>query len=247
MSAAYPSASRQTAASARYLTCERYFIFELLICAGGMLGAYTYNLRGGVFCNAQTANVMLMSLAFGKGEWARGFYYVIPITAYLAGTIVSEILPKPVRKLHFLRWDTWLLAFETVIVFLLGWIPLDAPPQFVQVTINFLTAMQFNTFRQAEGVPMATTFVTNHIRQIGVWLVKHRRHHEPEARKRFRRHTLMVTVFFAGGVLMTICCGVLREKAVWLTLVPLLVSFWILSRADLKQERSRLEEKPGGH
>ena len=238
--------SRETL-SARYLTCERYYIFELLICAGGMLGAYTYNLRGGVFCNAQTANVMLMSLAFGRGEWARGFYYVIPITAYLAGTIVSEILPKPVRKLRFLRWDTWLLAFEAVVVFLLGWIPLDAPPQIAQLTINFLTAMQFNTFRQAEGVPMATTFVTNHIRQIGVCLVKHRKHHEPEAQKRFHRHTLMVTVFFADGVMMTLCCGFFAEKAVWLTMIPLLVSFCILSRADLKGERSRLNDKPSGH
>ena len=47
-----------------YLTCEKYYIFELLIFAAGMMGAYTFNLRGGVFCNAQTANVVLMALAF---------------------------------------------------------------------------------------------------------------------------------------------------------------------------------------
>ena len=35
-----------------YLTCEKYYIFELLIFAAGMMGAYTFNLRGGVFCNA---------------------------------------------------------------------------------------------------------------------------------------------------------------------------------------------------
>ena len=247
MNELYRNHARRETLSPRYLTCERYYIFELLICAGGMLGAYTYNLRGGVFCNAQTANVMLMSLAFGKGEWARGFYYVIPISAYLSGIIVSEILPKSVRKLHFLRWDTWLLFFEALVVFLLGWVPLEAPPQIAQLTINFVAAMQFNTFRQAEGVPMATTFVTNHIRQIGVWLVKHRRHHEPEALKRFRRHMLMVAVFFTGGLLMTLCCGFFAEKAVWLTMVPLLVSFATLSRADLKEERDRLDDKPSGH
>lgn len=32
-----------------YLTCEKYYIFELLIFAAGMMGAYTFNLRGGVF------------------------------------------------------------------------------------------------------------------------------------------------------------------------------------------------------
>lgn len=50
-----------------------------------MMGAYTFNMRGGVFCNAQTANVVLMALAFGKGEIANGVYYLIPISAYIAG------------------------------------------------------------------------------------------------------------------------------------------------------------------
>ena len=68
-----------------YLTCEKYYIFELLIFAAGMMGAYTFNLRGGVFCNAQTANVVLMALAFGKGEIANGVYYLIPISAYIGG------------------------------------------------------------------------------------------------------------------------------------------------------------------
>ena len=60
---------RENKTQALYLTCEKYYIFELLIFAGGMMGAYTYNLRGGVFCNAQTANVVLMALAFGHGQW----------------------------------------------------------------------------------------------------------------------------------------------------------------------------------
>jgi uncharacterized membrane protein YoaK (UPF0700 family) len=72
-----------------------------------MMGAYTFNLRGGVFCNAQTANVVLMALAFGKGEIANGVYYLIPISAYIAGAAISEILPRRVRKIHFLRWDTY--------------------------------------------------------------------------------------------------------------------------------------------
>jgi uncharacterized membrane protein YoaK (UPF0700 family) len=153
-----------------YLTCEKYYIFELLIFAAGMMGAYTFNLRGGVFCNAQTANVVLMALAFGKGEIANGVYYLIPISAYIAGASISEILPRRVRKIHFLRWDTYLVGFEMLILFLIGFLPLSVPVQIVQVLINFICSMQYNTFRQAEGIPMATTFVTNHIRQIGIWL-----------------------------------------------------------------------------
>ena len=39
-----------------YLVCEQKIIYTLLMASAGMMGAYTYVLRGGVFCNAQTAN-----------------------------------------------------------------------------------------------------------------------------------------------------------------------------------------------
>ena len=135
-----------------YLTCEKYYIFELLIFAAGMMGAYTFNLRGGVFCNAQTANVVLMALAFGKGEIANGGYYLIPISAYIAGASISEILPRRVRKIHFLRWDTYLVGFEMLILFLIGFLPLSVPVQIVQVLINFICSMQYSTFRQTASV-----------------------------------------------------------------------------------------------
>ena len=60
-----------------YLVCEQKMVYALLMASGGMMGAYTYLLRGGVFCNAQTANVLVMGMSFGKGDWAGGLYYLI--------------------------------------------------------------------------------------------------------------------------------------------------------------------------
>ena len=230
-----------------FLTCEKYYIFELLICAAGMMGAYTFNLRGGVFCNAQTANVVLMAIAFGKGQIANGLYYLIPITAYIAGAAISEVLPLRVRKIHFLRWDTYLVGFEIMVLCIIGFIPLSAPVQIVQVLINFICSMQYNTFRQAEGIPMSTTFVTNHIRQIGIWLSKATEKKVPGAWRRVWSHLRMVGVFFLGGLFLTISCPFLREKAIWLALCPLLISFVIMGHADRSFELTQLEQKPHGH
>lgn len=104
--------------------------------------------------------------------WLGGLYFLIPISAYLLGTFVSEILSSPVKKLGFPRWDTYLIIFETAVLIVLGFIPLPVPHQVVQVVVNFIASMQYNTFGQAEGIPMATTFCTNHIRQVGVGLAK---------------------------------------------------------------------------
>ncbi len=233
--------------SDRYLTCEKYYIYELLILAGGMMGAYTFLLRGGVFCNAQTANVVLMALAFGRGHWKRGLYYLIPIFAYMAGAIVSEALPTGIRRQRFLRWDTWLIAFELMVLLVIGFLPLSLPAQIVQVTINFICSMQYNTFRQAEGIPMATTFVTNHIRQTGIWTVNAIKKKDGAARSRAWKHFRMIGAFFLGGLILTVFCEPLQEKAIWLAMLPLAVILTVLVRADLIAERQMFDMKPHGH
>lgn len=230
-----------------YLTCERYYIFELLTLAGGMMGLYTYNLRGGVFCNAQTGNVAMMAMAFGKGNFKEAGYYLIPLVAYILGTIVSEIMPLKIKKSHFLRWDTVLVGIEALVLILVGFIPLSMPDQIVQITINFLCSMQFNTFRQAEGIPMATTFITNHVRQIGVNTALVFRSNNPEAKQKLIKHSKIILTFFIGGTIMTAMSSIMLEKSIWLAVLPLLLCFVLLLHADLVNEKSKLDLTPHGH
>ena len=131
-----------------YLTCEKYFIFELLTVAAGMMGLFTYNLRGGVFSNAQTGNIVKMAMAAGSGEIAEGFFYLIPFTAYVLGTVLSEILPEKVRSTHFIRWDTMLVGIEIIVLFLIGLMPLSWPEQIAQVLICFLCSQHVQTGRR---------------------------------------------------------------------------------------------------
>ena len=88
------------------LECEKTWVFALLMGIGGFLGAYTYLVRGGVFCNAQTANFVLFAMAIGKFQWQEALYYLIPMSAYFLGTIVSEIIANPIKKFNLIRWDT---------------------------------------------------------------------------------------------------------------------------------------------
>ena len=233
-----------------FLMCERKEIFHLLTAVGGFFGAYTFMLRGNVFCNAQTGNVVLMGIALGTGKWEEGLYYLIPIFAYMLGSFMSELLPKPVKKYLPIRWDTLLIAIEMLAVLALGFIPLSAPVQFAQVTINFVASMQYNTFRQAEGIPGATTFATNHIRQIGVGLAKELMHlHNPNKsyRKKLREHCAMLIFFISGAFIGAILCNVAQEKAIWATLIPLGAILIIFLYADFVSEKSLKGRKPAGH
>lgn len=237
----------QESGESQFLTCERIVVFVLLMVSAGMMGAYTYVLRGGVFCNAQTANIVMMAIAFGQKNWGLGFYFLIPIAAYCAGAFISEILPHTVRKTGWLRWDTCLIAIEILVLFIIGWLPLSLPDQVVQILINFIASMQYNTFRQAEGIPMATTFCTNHVRQVGVCLAKIIRKKDRSVLHRGLVHLLMLIGFFVGACVLTIFCAILREKAIWISIIPMLVNFILLLYADLVKEHDLLWKVPRGH
>ena len=235
-------------AKKKYLVCERRSVFALLTLSAGMMGAYTFNLRGGVFCNAQTANVVLMAIAFGSGEWGQGCYSTSsPSPPIWPGPFCRRSSPSPVRRFGFLRWDTYLVAFEFLALFSIGFIPLGWPHQLVQVLVNFIASMQYNTFRQAEGIPMATTFCTNQLRQVGVGFAKALRKHDREGLSRALFFLGMLGCFFAGGVLSTLACHLVSAKAIWLNLLPLGVVLVRLVHADLTEEKGLLSQKPAGH
>ena len=170
------------------------------------------------------------------------------MTAYMMGAFVSEAITFKLTKIKFLRWETILCAIEILFVMALGFVPDSAPFQISQVAINFICSMQYNTFRQAEGIPMATTFCTNHTRQLGINLC-----HLiffSGGKKRLRRlvsHLIMLMCFVLGGCLCVLTCGLMGGKAIWVAILPLSVLFFDFLSADLTSERNRLNSLPHGY
>ncbi len=230
-----------------YLECEKPWVYWLLIMAAGWFGSYTFILRGGVFCNAQTANIVQFGMALGQRNWQLAAYLLIPITAYFAGAFVSELLGKSVKRFGLLRWDTVLIGIEIIAVLILGFLTESVPDQVCQIVLNFICSMQFNTFRQVKGVPAATTFVTNHIREVGSNLAKYLRHSDAESGGKVRIHGLMILFFAIGAVLSAICCEFLQYRAIWGSGIILLIIFIRLVHADRSYERTLLDQVPHGH
>jgi uncharacterized membrane protein YoaK (UPF0700 family) len=232
-----------------YLECEKWWIFALMMMVGGYFGAFTYSIRGGVFSNAQTANFVLFAMALGNGNWSHAAYFLIPMSAYLMGAFLSEGLALKIKELKLIRWDTLFVLIEMIVVIFLGMLPETAPYQITQVLINLICSMQYNTFRQAQGVPMATVFCTNHIRQVGIALCKAFRHRGEDRTYGVRAlvHFGMLCVFVIGGVCATVLCKVLLGKALWMTLIPLGIVFADLLYADIVKEKGKLDMIPHGH
>ena len=232
-----------------YLECEKRWVFRMLMFVAGFYGGYAMLVRGGVFSNAQTGNIALCAIALGSGDWRKAAYYVIPMSAYLLGAVSSELLPKTANRLRFMRWDTVVTLFEILMVILMGFVPATAPHQICQVITSFICSVQYNTFRQAEGVPMATTFCTNHVRQIGLGLSSFFMTGEKKKlyRKKLADHGMMVLCFMAGTCAATLACRFAGTHAIWFNLIPLIILFADLFHADRTKEKELLEEVPSGH
>ena len=74
------------------------YVFLSFALVGGFLEAYTFLLHGGVFCNAQTGNLVLLFLNLVNGEWAGASHYLYSLLAYIAGILVSLLLPLFFRR-----------------------------------------------------------------------------------------------------------------------------------------------------
>ena len=75
---------------AKIQTSETFLLSAILALSGGFQDAYTYNVRNGVFSNAQTGNVVLMSQHLMEGNWMRALHYLFPVLAFAFGVLVAE-------------------------------------------------------------------------------------------------------------------------------------------------------------
>lgn len=230
-----------------YLACEQWWVFLTIIFVAGFYGAFTFLLRGGVFCNAQTVNLMMVAINIAKTDFSKALYYCIPIIAFFVGILLSEIVPSPFKRLRIIRWDTLLILIEIVTVLIIGFLPANTPFRVSHILINLITAMQYNTFRQVCGVPMTTTFCTNELRQMSVALIRALKHRDKSFGAQFVGHLGMVLSFALGAGLGAFLCNVLGDKAIFAVLLPLSVVFIYLLYADLVPERDRLLATPHGH
>ena len=127
---------------------EAFITSVFLALSGGFQDAYTYFTRDGVFSNAQTGNVVLMSQHFMMGEWSEGLRYLLPLLAFAVGVFVAERIQgsfKYARKLH---WRQSVLLCEIAILMLVGFLP-EKLDMAATVLVSFSCAMQVQTFRKS--------------------------------------------------------------------------------------------------
>ncbi len=201
------------------------YVFAMFAMIGGFLEAFTFVLHGGVFCNAQSGNVVMLVMNFLRGDFAAGLRYLYSILAYIAGIVLSTLIPARFKRVN---WPFVVTAIEMVVFVGLAFVPETASDWYTYPTVAFLCAVQYNTFTKLRGMALATTFVTNDIRQTVMHLVRGVSEKNREEFKKSGIYAFIILCFAAGAAVGTVAANGIAEWCILICaglLVPVLALF----------------------
>ncbi len=214
-----------------------FLICSVLAMVGGFLEAFTYLLKGGVFCNAQTGNFALLAIHFMRKDYGQALYYVLPIMAYMIGIGCTIYIPIWLSGLHTLKWETVFIGCEIIVLFILSFLPSTASHGVTNVPISFICAMQYNTFRKSNGIPLATTFCTNNLRQAVIHFCTGMQKKQQENKIKSLYYISILLCFVFGAGVGTFLIHIIAEKSLIFCCIILLPAFFVLLCADRKQKQ----------
>ena len=147
----------------RFQPSESFTLGILLAISGGFWDTYTYILRGEVFANAETGNIVLLGINIAKGDFKNAINYLVPILAFALGVFIIGLIRRRFRDISVFHWRHIIITIEILIVFCVGFMP-EALNHLVNVLVSFVCAMQVATFKKVWDCPCATTMCTGNLR-----------------------------------------------------------------------------------
>ena len=206
---------------------EAFLNSAFLALSGGFQDAYTYFTRDGVFSNAQTGNVVLMSERFMNGEMKAGLHYLIPLTAFFLGVLLAERIQEKFRYARRLHWRQGILAAEILILFIVGFIPTEYN-MLANAMASFACAMQVQSFRKVNGYSYASTMCIGNLRSGTAALSGYFREKKPKQMEQAMYYFGIIFMFALGagiGGNLSIHFG---TRMIWVSCVFLTISFLLM-------------------
>lgn len=180
---------------------ESFFLSAILAIVGGFLDAYSYLVRGHVFANAQTGNIVLFGVYLEKRDFSQALYYLVPILSFAVGVILVEIIKQLYKEEHKIHWRQRIVAFEVILLTIVAYIPVGKYDVVANVLISFVCAMQVETFRRVHGHPFASTMCTGNLRSGTESLFQYFKTKDKSLRDKSIRYYGIITFFIIGAVI----------------------------------------------
>ncbi|MGN1389214.1 MAG: YoaK family protein [Bulleidia sp.] len=205
-----------------------------LTLSGGMQDAYSYFVRGKVFANAQTGNIVLMSQHFFSGDPSGGLKYLIPLLAFSAGIFAAERIHASFTGAGRIHWRQVVVILEAMILGVVGLLP-GSMDLAANALTSFCCAMQVEAFRKISGYGYASTMCIGNLRAGMESLSIYLRTHESEKLVRCLHYFGVIVTFALGAGLGSFLSAAMNHAMIWICSGFLLVSFVLMLKTESLQ------------
>lgn len=207
-----------------------------IILSGGFQDAYTYCCRGGVFANAQTGNIVLMSAALFRGDWEAVVKYLVPVLSFLLGIAVAELVHVHYRKQEKIHWRQIVLIEEILLLFIVGFIPVTLDP-LANALVSFVCALQVQTFHKIHGQPYASTMCIGNMKNGAEALCAYFHSGDKRILAKAGVYFGVILLFAVGAGIGGAVTAHIGERAIWVSCALLTVSFCIMFKRERRNEQ----------
>lgn len=215
-------------------TSESIELAVFLTLSGGLMDAYSYLGRGGVFANAQTGNMLLLGVNLAAGDLGRAAHYAVPVVFFAVGIAAAHSV-KILCRTRRLHWRQLVLVAEVATLMAVA-----CMPQEWNLLANSLTSlacgMQVQSFRKLHGHGFATTMCIGNLRSGTQELVSWFHTRDRDRLEAAALYFGVIVCFVLGAVLGSRLLPVLAERTILVSSGLLVVAFAILF-----QDRERRE------
>ena len=211
---------------------ESFRLSAFLSFSGGLQDAYTYNMRNGVFANAQTGNVVLMSQNFMQGNWYKGLHYMIPLVSFAAGIFLAERIESRFKNSTKIHWRQIILVIEFILLLAVGFMPASFN-MVANVLVSFSCAMQVQTFRKVHGYGYASTMCIGNLRSGTESLSHYIRTKEKESLRKALHFFGIILIFAIGAGIGGVISGRLGFGTIWISsAILVVVALMMVKKSD---------------
>ncbi len=201
---------------------ESFRLSALLSFSGGLQDAYTYNMRNGVFANAQTGNVVLMSQNFMSGKWSQGLHYLFPLLSFAAGIFLAEQIESRHKTGEKIHWRQIVLIVEIFMLAIVGFLPASCN-MIANMMVSFACAMQVQTFRKVHGYGYASTMCIGNLRSGTESLSQYLRTKEKSSLFKALHFFGIILIFALGAGVGGVLSGRFGYPTIWISTAILIV------------------------
>lgn len=212
-------------------TSESFLLSAILSFSGGLQDAYTYNIRGNVFANAQTGNVVLMSQSFMTGSWGNGIRYMLPLLSFASGIFITERIEARFKSAKGFHWRQIVLIIEILLLCIVGFLETEWN-MIANILVSFSCAMQVQTFRTVHGYGYASTMCIGNLRSGTESLSQYLRTGNKASLHKALHFFGIILIFAVGAGTGGVLSQLLNIKTIWISPILLMIVIIMMTKEN---------------